>query len=309
MAAHPKEVEAMKDSPYTDRYKMKYFIGETRKANAARAIDADPRCRPIGGDKPAAPEKESRSIDRYHEPGQGTVTFEVEGVRITVTQDQYDALTWRSRQDKAWETFNGLGGMAVAAGAGMKAASGRASGKSQSNSEPSRPRTTDSGNPGRLEPPSGTKSESTAGAARVNDPKSFTPPGRWEVVGRGRSDGLDRQAEWSELQHVYSRDGGTIYLLEYNVNNVRFDNARFDEWHNLEALQEFKWTYEGSIASGNPGVAQSLINQATAQVREADRLGVPLEWHVMESQETAFRCVLGPELSDRITWQPYQDPR
>jgi hypothetical protein len=307
MTAHPKEVEAMRDAPFTNEYKAKYFVEETRKANAARAANAASQSRPASGNRQPVPEKEGRSIGKYREPGPGSVTVDVEGVRVTVTEEQYDALTWRSRQDRAWEMFNGLGGIAVAAGAGMKATNDRASGKSQSTGQPYRPPTTDSGNPGRLNPPSGGKSGGTGGAARVNDPKVFTPPGRWEVVGRGRSEGLERQAEWSGLKHVYSRDGGTIYLLEYNVNGVRFDSAKFDEWHNLEALQEFKSSYEGSIRSGNVNVSNSLVDQATVQVREADRLGVKLEWHVMATQEQAFRQVLGPNLSGRISWQPYPD--
>ena len=146
---------------------------------------------------------------------------------------------------------------------------------------------------------------STAGAARANDLEVFTQPGKWENVTRGDSKGLTLQAKWSA--RPYSFKGRTITVQEYNVQGLRFDRATFDEYGYLKSLDEFKSTYEGSIASGNRGVATGLRQQARAQTRIADELGVTLEWHVRKAEVEAFKKVLGPKLSKYITFVPYRN--
>ncbi len=89
------------------------------------------------------------------------------------------------------------------------------------------------------------------------------------------------------------------------IDGMLFDNATFDETGSLKALQEFKWTYEGAIASGNKNVADSLKEQATAELEISNQRGVPLEWHVREDQLRYFKEALGPDVSKNITWKTY----
>lgn len=143
----------------------------------------------------------------------------------------------------------------------------------------------------------------SVGAARANDPEIFTPPGKWESVTRGQSKSMEKQALWSGKEFTFGK--GTITVQEYNVKGVRFDRASFDQFGDLKSLDEFKYTYAGSIASGNQGVADSLKAQAKSQISIADELGVPLEWHVKKAEIKAFQQALGPELTKHITFKPY----
>jgi hypothetical protein len=127
--------------------------------------------------------------------------------------------------------------------------------------------------------------------------------GSWIRIARPDSESLLQQALWSGSEYSYNR-AGSIILEEYRIGGLNFDNATFNESGALQSLEEFKWDYSGSIASGNQGVADSLVNQATQQLEVAERLGVPMNWHVQAAQEYAFRNVLGP-LADRINFLPY----
>ena len=131
-----------------------------------------------------------------------------------------------------------------------------------------------------------------------------TEQGNWVRIARPDSESMLQQALWSGREYTYSANGSSIIVEEYRIGGLNFDNATFNESGSLQSLEEFKWDYSGSIASGNQGVADSLVNQATQQLEVADRLGVPLNWHVQAAQETAFRNVLGP-LADRINFLPY----
>ena len=146
----------------------------------------------------------------------------------------------------------------------------------------------------------------SAGAARSGDPE--IAPGHWEEVTRGGTDrnleALEKQALWAHQPYSFPT-GSTITTREYMIDGMLFDNATFDETGSLKALQEFKWTYEGAIASGNKNVADSLKEQATAELEISNQRGVPLEWHVREDQLRYFKEALGPDVSKNITWKTY----
>jgi RHS repeat-associated protein len=146
----------------------------------------------------------------------------------------------------------------------------------------------------------------SVGAARANDPAVFEPPGQSIDIRRPDSEAMDMQAQWSGQPYRY--ENGSIVVREYRIDNVNFDRVTFDKQGYLESLDEFKWDYSGSIASGNPGVAQHLVDQATEQIKVADRLGVRLDWHVQRSQVGAFKNALG-KLADQINFVPYDPPR
>ncbi len=155
---------------------------------------------------------------------------------------------------------------------------------------------------------------STAGAAQGS--RRFQP-GRWVKVTRSTEipkfkKGLEAQAEWAQAQGRGSRPLGrssnwfkqeedTISMPEYEIDGTSFDGAKFDRFGNLQALKEFKSDYTGAIMRGDWKIARSLRRQARTQLAIADDAGVPLEWHVIQGQEQAFRTVLG-KLADRITF-------
>jgi hypothetical protein len=146
----------------------------------------------------------------------------------------------------------------------------------------------------------------SVGAARANDPTVFEPPGQSIDIRRPDSEALEMQAQWSGQPYRY--EGGSIIVREYRIDDVNFDRVTFDKQGYLESLDEFKWDYSGSIASGKRGVAESLVDQATEQLNVADRLGVRLDWHVQRSQVDAFKKVLG-KLADKINFIPYDPPK
>ena len=128
-------------------------------------------------------------------------------------------------------------------------------------------------------------------------------PGQWVSVARAGSEALEAQGYWAGRPGVWS--GGSLILQEYQISNVKFDNVTFGAYGDLTSLQEFKWDYIGSIVSGNEAVADKLIEQATTQLTIADELGVPLEWHVADTQLQNFQNVLGGDISAMIKWVTY----
>ena len=146
----------------------------------------------------------------------------------------------------------------------------------------------------------------SVGAAAANDPTVFSPPGELIDITRPDSEAMLMQAYWSNQPYQFK--GGSIIVKEYRIDNVNFDRVSFDEFGYLKSLDEFKWDYSGSIASGNQGVSDGLVKQAEAQLKVADRLGVPLEWHVQRSQVGAFRNALG-NLANKINFVPDDPPR
>jgi hypothetical protein len=99
--------------------------------------------------------------------------------------------------------------------------------------------------------------------------------------------------------------GNSLVLEEYQIGSTTFDNVRFGDYGDLSALQGFKWDYSGAIAGGSESVGRKLVEQAMTQLQIADELGVPLEWHVADTQLQGMQNVLGPELSSKITWVTY----
>jgi hypothetical protein len=149
----------------------------------------------------------------------------------------------------------------------------------------------------------------SAGAAGLNDWDVFTPPGEWVVIRRPASDAMELQAIWSETpERPYMFSGNNILVMEYRAGGVDFDRAMFDQFGSLDSLNEFKSSYAGSIARGDLNVARRLRVQALSQIRVANELGVPLEWHVPANEMPMFQNALGPWRSARITWMPYTPP-
>ncbi len=224
---------------------------------------------------------------------------------VTGTKEQLDELEYGQAMQGREQILSGLSSAVAGVGAGQQ---GFSSTSNSRENQPYKPSTVSSvpksapkaGSPPPTSPPSG---QSTGGAARANDPEVFTQPGKWENVTRGDSKALAMQAIWSGKPYSFGK--GSITVTEYNVKGVRFDRASHDQLGHLKSLDEFKWTYEGSIASGNEGVAKSLRDQASTQIRIADELGVPLEWHVRKDEIPAFKKVLGPDIAKHITFVPY----
>jgi hypothetical protein len=132
------------------------------------------------------------------------------------------------------------------------------------------------------------------------------PPGEWiDIVRGGRNlEPFEAQAMWSGKPPTYV--GRNIILEEYRVGGRNFDNAVIGESSGLPvSLKEFKWDHSGSIASGNPFVALKLRLEARAQVSIADTYGAALEWHVPDTQLSAFKSVVGKKVAERIDWVPY----
>ena len=134
-------------------------------------------------------------------------------------------------------------------------------------------------------------------------------PGRYITVFRtARSDAveaaLEAQGVWSGLPYRW-RTGSTIALTEYQIDNLPFDDATFDQFGSLARLEEFKWSYSGSIARGSRAVADRLIDQATRQLAVADEHGVPLRWTVADTELPYFQNALGEDLSSQIEWSTY----
>jgi hypothetical protein len=129
-----------------------------------------------------------------------------------------------------------------------------------------------------------------------------TEQGSFIQIARPDSESMLQQALWSGREYSYR--GSSIIVEEFRIGNLNFDGASFTDSGALKSLDEFKWDYSGSIASGNVGVADRLVEQATEQLEVADRLGIPLNWHVQAAQESAFRNVLG-SLANRINFLPY----
>lgn len=124
----------------------------------------------------------------------------------------------------------------------------------------------------------------------------------WVKIVRPDSKAMREQALWSaKFDRSFSYKGSSIVVEEYRAGGLNFDAAS-ELGEELTALEEFKGDYSGSIASGNAGVANRLVKQATEQLEIAESLGVPLNWHIEKAQEHAFRYVLG-SLADRINFK------
>jgi RHS repeat-associated protein len=147
--------------------------------------------------------------------------------------------------------------------------------------------------------PGGSASSSLSAAAAP-------APGKWiDVVRGGRSlEPFEAQALWSGRAPTYV--GTNVVLEEYQVAGRKFDNAVIGQSNLPVTLKEFKWDHSGSISRGNLWVAFKLRAEANAQLSIADTYGAALEWHVADSQVSAFQQVLGKKVSARIDWVPYK---
>jgi hypothetical protein len=128
-------------------------------------------------------------------------------------------------------------------------------------------------------------------------------PGQWVSVARAGSEALEAQGYWAGRPGVWS--GSSLILQEYQIGDTKFDNVAFGAYGDVTSLLEFKWDYIGSIVSGNQAVADKLVTQALGQLTIADELGIPLEWHVADTQLQNFQNVLGSDISALIKWVTY----
>jgi hypothetical protein len=128
-------------------------------------------------------------------------------------------------------------------------------------------------------------------------------PGQWVSVARAGSEALEAQGYWAGRPGVWS--GSSLVLQEYQIGGTKFDNVAFGAYGDVTSLLEFKWDYIGSIVSGKQAVADKLVAQALGQLTIADELGIPLEWHVADTQLQNFHNVLGSDISALIRWVTY----
>ena len=129
-------------------------------------------------------------------------------------------------------------------------------------------------------------------------------PGQWVSVARAGSEALEAQGYWAGRPGVWS--GSSLILQEYQIGDTKFDNVAFGAYGDVTRLLEFQVGLSSAPSwSGNQAVADKLVTQALGQLTIADELGIPLEWHVADTQLQNFQNVLGSDISALIRWVTY----